>query len=196
MSLRLYSEWFCLLVFQLSWYFKIEILVHFCLLQGCLSLCSTCSSPTPSSHGKVCSEDTRLVCGEWEENKRVSYGKANNLINISMECSCLSCAISAHSAGVGRMDGKKCAGREGSCHTRGCIQKDRQEGGSSAVWKYCSPMLSILLLGILPSLAWPLPLPWLLSAFPLLSSLRSWRGAVSGAKVEAACKKRWNPFFL
>lgn len=76
-----------------------------------------------------------------------------------MQHSCPSCAISDSLpiSWCWQEDRRKCAGREESCRTRGSIPKDRKEEGFSAVCKCCSLMLTILLLEILPWLAWPPP---------------------------------------
>lgn len=55
---------------------------------------SRCSSPTPSSHVKVYSEDQRWGCGERERNPHILYDEANSLINSEVERSFPSSTIS------------------------------------------------------------------------------------------------------
>lgn len=55
---------------------------------------SRCSSPTPSSHVKVYSEDRRWGCGEGEQNPHILYDEANSSINSKVERSFPSGTIS------------------------------------------------------------------------------------------------------
>lgn len=68
------------------------------------------------------------------------------------------------------------------------IPKNRKEEGSSAVCNTAVQCSTFCSLKFCPGQLGHLPLPWLLSAFPLLCSLRYWPDAISGTKVETARK--------